>query len=794
MGARYQCKNQMRKLLVRRASEDGLLLNGIDYLEVDNADKLNRKIVIYFINDLSLSNLEENDISISGTSKVNFRIHSVNSNILTLIYSPPVDFSTYTLRLICSLVDSDPSKHFDPQLSEVDFSFKIDCLNEFDCSFPEACPAERLPIPQIDYLARDYASFRRLMLDRLSLVSPGWRERNPADIGIMLVELVAYVADQLSYYQDAVATEAYLGTARKRTSIRRHSRLLDYKMHDGCNARAWVQVCVNTDDVNDAVYIEKGTPLLSRAINEEPVVFETMHDTTLYKAHNRILFYTWQDGQCCLPKGATKATLVNQNGQLNLNIGDVLVFKEERDPNTGRTEDADTSHRHAVRLTKVQDKNSDDKLIYDPLFPDAKSGTAIVEVEWSQEDSLPFPLCLWEVDGDEDEKIKKPVSVALGNIVLADHGKTIVERVTIGNSGILRLKESPVTQQGQVRNGRGELVSFDPEKPASSAIVWNMDDVKPSIELIDSSGLVWEPQSDLIESGRFSRNFVLEMEEDGTAYIRFGDEVLGKRPEIESEMIARYRVGNGRAGNLGPDTIVNVGAKDSRIVGACNPIAATRGTDPEPMETARLNAPQAFKVQERAVTEDDYAKIAERHPEVQKAVATLRWTGSWHTMYITIDRKGGVGVDEPFKKDIIAFMECYRLTGHDLEICSPSFVPLDISMDICVAPGYIKSNVKKALLNAFSNSDLPDGTRGFFHPDNLTFGQPIYLSQLISTATKASGVARVKMARFQRWKRPKDGEIDRGCMVLDRLEIARLDNDPDKPENGRIEFNMAGGL
>ena len=36
------------------------------------------------------------------------------------------------------------------------------------------------------------------------------------DVGVMLVDLLAYVGDQLSYYQDAVATEAYLGTARQR--------------------------------------------------------------------------------------------------------------------------------------------------------------------------------------------------------------------------------------------------------------------------------------------------------------------------------------------------------------------------------------------------------------------------------------------------------------------------------------------------------------------------------------------------------------------------------------------------
>ena len=69
---------------------------------------------------------------------------------------------------------------------------------------------------------------------------PDWTERHVPDLGITLVELLAYVGDYLSYYQDAVATEAYLDTARRRISVRRHVRLVDYRMHDGCNARAWV--------------------------------------------------------------------------------------------------------------------------------------------------------------------------------------------------------------------------------------------------------------------------------------------------------------------------------------------------------------------------------------------------------------------------------------------------------------------------------------------------------------------------------------------------------------------------
>ena len=49
-----------------------------------------------------------------------------------------------------------------------------------------------------------------------------------------MVELLAYAGDLLHYRLDAVATEAFLDTARLRTSVRRHARLVDYRMHDGC--------------------------------------------------------------------------------------------------------------------------------------------------------------------------------------------------------------------------------------------------------------------------------------------------------------------------------------------------------------------------------------------------------------------------------------------------------------------------------------------------------------------------------------------------------------------------------
>ena len=62
---------------------------------------------------------------------------------------------------------------FDPVLAAVAFSFKVDCPSDFDCAPDDDVRAAQLPAPHIDYLAKDYASFRRLMLDRLAVLDAG---------------------------------------------------------------------------------------------------------------------------------------------------------------------------------------------------------------------------------------------------------------------------------------------------------------------------------------------------------------------------------------------------------------------------------------------------------------------------------------------------------------------------------------------------------------------------------------------------------------------------------------------
>ncbi len=868
MGTQYFCKSQRRRREVRR--RDDLGLNGIDYLEVLDREAIplgsprQRTLLIFCIRPLAAPVTADNveihggvrvtpvgvewvrpaseagsppDGTVSAAEQAYFDALPDPDRVLVVRTDSDGDFSTYRL---CLVSGDAPLVGFDPPLTEVDFSFKVECPSEFDCAPEQVCPPEHEPAPPIDYLAKDYASFRQLMLDRLSVVMPEWTERHAADVGIALVELLAYAGDHLSYYQDAAGTEAYLGTARRRPSVRRHARLLDYEMHDGVNARAWVAVEVE-DGVKDAPLAREDltgqrTRFLTRvpsegpAVAEEdldrilaeegPQVFEPTFDLELYDVHNEIFFYTWGDRECCLPKGATRATLrdaPDPEDRLRLRAGDVLIFEEVKSPATGQAADADPTRRHAVRLTRVVPEAeigagsppgaAGDRLP-GPLTTDELFDQPIVEIEWAAADALPFPLCLSATieEGGEEELIED-LSVARGNVVLADHGRTIdgeeLEPPTGSRRYRPRLAERHVTQRvpfsaadwAAAPAGTGAL-------SASAALEQDPRSALPAAELTSAENEDWKPERDLLGSDRFDADFVVETESDGRAALRFGDNVFGKTPEARVALTATYRVGEGPAGNVGAEAVAHVVTTPGLgVTRVRNPLPASGGTAPESLDEVRLYAPQAFRTQERAVTEKDYAEVAERHPEVSRAVARRRWTGSWHTMFVTVDRAGGREVDDAFERELSAFLERYQLAGHDVEIEPPRFVPLDLALRVCVEAGHRRSDVKRALLETFSNRDLPDGRRGFFHPDNFTFDQPVYLSRVLAAAMAVPGVRWVDVdrtadppGRFQRWGEAPRMEIAEGLIDVGRLEIAVLDNDPNAPENGKLELFMEGGL
>jgi predicted phage baseplate assembly protein len=336
-------------------------------------------------------------------------------------------------------------------------------------------------------------------------------------------------------------------------------------------------------------------------------------------------------------------------------------------------------------------------------------------------------------------------------------------------------------------------------RPAAEGLVQDPHAARPWLSL-DEDGEPWTARADLLGSDRFARDLVVEIEADGEATLRFGDDVLGRRPTPGATLLPGYRVGCGTAGNLGAEALAHLVWDQDGVTRVRNPLPARGGVERESIAQARLYAPAAFRTQRRAVTEADYAARAQDYEDVQRAVGTRRWTGSWYTMFVTVDRLGGRRVDADFEEGLRAFLERFRLAGQDLEVDGPRYVPLDVALTVCVAPDRFRADVERALLDALGSVDLPGGRRGFFHPDNFTFGAPLHLSRLIARAMEVPGVVFVdvddtppKENRFQRLGEQPRGEVAAGRIAAGRLEVIRLDSDPSAPEHGRLALTMTGG-
>jgi hypothetical protein len=786
---------------------------------------------------------------------------------LTVFVDREGDFSTYWLHV------DDPA--IDPERSEADFSFKAGCPSDFDCKPRDDCDPASFVEPALDYLAKDYQSFRRLMIDLAPQLDPDFTERNAADLTVTLIELFAYVGDYLSYFQDAAATEAFFDTCRDRISAARHARLIDYQMHNGRNAHGFVQF--DGAPGEDGIVLA-GTKLVTRIVDplrgqggapglivppgiadfdadpalQNVTVFETAAPVRVVGARNLLRIHDWGDAACCLAKGARTAWLYAASPQgadliatpPDFAIGDYLLIEEVIGPATGLAADADPSHRQVVRIeavTLTEDPVFRDLLVGGNLTPAAAADAKLplLKVVWRESDATAMTFCLSTELPDSGQLVPQ-VTIVRGNVTPADHGRTVVRRwpdptepqtelpALAPGTGrwpvdIQPIAEGPLTFQtmpddpvfapdGRLATGRHDLDV--PASVARAAITVDYGWAGLDDEL-------YRAVPTLIGSDVYDTHFVAEVGNDGAARLRFGDDQYGRRPVAPDSANARYRIGNGRAGNIGRDSLVHIVTPEAAdlvdpanpggaalpfpaIVALRQPLAATGGTDPQSIEQVRELAPEAFRaITFRAVTEADYEAAAMLLPGVAAAKAHFVWTGSWHTVFVAIhpsDPKlllrlpgGGALLEPGFAARIAAALGRYRLAGYDLVVRAAIYVPVELNIQLCVKSGNFRGDVLAAASDALSNRLLPHGQRGFFHPANFAFGDPVYASRIYALLQTIDGIESARITLMKAYWNLPNGELERGLIPMGQDQIARLDNDRNQPEFGVLRLTAVGG-
>lgn len=730
--------------------------------------------------------------------------------VLRLTAEMPGDFTQYRLHL------DDP--RIDDYYNDVPFSFKANCPSDLDCEpSPHYCPPEEMVDFPIDYRARDFWSFRRALLEFASQRYPDWQDRLEADVGVMLAEVMSALGDELAYYQDQIFRQAYLETASQRRSVRRHARLVDYQLHDGLGATAWIDVQVVAPQSG---VLTAGDDLWATADDGREIPYEVgRHLADVLNAQtfpidsalNELTPHSWDEDDVCLPAGSTELYITGHHA------ADLTFDFPPEDPQgkwlllqTNPVSRDVPARRWPVRLIQATDTR------------DEVLNQEITHLVWNADQATPFEMELETL-------------VVRGNLVPAVAGRTVEAYFVIGAEppalSLPPAEEARVARAVE-RDGANDAIAYLFTLPDDDdlGLVWEgpaPQAASPAVHLeeVTFDGVDWQTQGEpwqwrrsllgVSSSQPYDRHYTLDdgswrgvvrYQRIGSEFvhvdyaadegktIRFGDGEFGLIPAANTVFRACYRLGNGPAGNLPAGAITHFASTLAIIETVTNPLPATAGQEPESLDDARRLAPDAFRaLTYRAVRPEDYAEAAERLDWVTRAGATTRWTGSWLTVFTAADPRDAVTVDPDQRLELTRQLDRFRQAGREAHPVAPRYASLDLEMTICVEPSAYRGEVKEAVLLALLGPSGQPQRTGFFDPDNFTFGTPLYRTELEAAIQSVPGVKAVETVRIRRrgwfgWR-----AFDEFVYQVGADEVIRVENDPLHPARGSVRLIMEGG-
>jgi len=743
------------------------------------------------------------------------RVTGIDPAELTLRVEPVGDYSTYTLELVWD------ASRIDPFFASIGFKFRPGCFTNDCAPALPGRPAE--PGPAIDYLAKDYESFRHTLMTAMAERVPGWTSTSEADHDQVLIDLFAAAADELSDFQDRVMSEAYLATTRKRVSLARHARLMDYHLHEGNQASTWLALEVLA---GQAPFTLASQPLVvwtgAQTPLPESVVFAS-REHWLPPAErqrfdplvNQLQLHTWRQAQPALAAGSTSADVVPaiagggepeaealrdliRTGQLRQ-----ILIAERLNPLTGRLPGRNPRKRQLLRLRSGAAGPFAAQTIHDPV-----TNTFLVRLHWRDEDALRHDYSFTTFcDGTPIED----VSAFHGNLLPVHEGRPMT--VFFREPGVslpadaAEIKQRYFERLDRYGSGLDWVLATLPEGPLAYLPTPADGEVPARSTLrvevtVPSGGTdVWDEVASLVHSDATTEqgdHFMVETDERRRSTLRFGNGTNGVLLPQGAVVRAQYQIGGGAAGNVGADQLVFsrplTGALGGAVVRVWNPFDVTDGRDHEPAEKVRRNAPEAYRARQlRAVTLADYVRRAEEVPGVSRAVAAYAWTGSWRTVRVIVDPVATTELAEELRAQVAAHLEAVRLIGEDIELRPPRFVPLEIRIVLCADAEYWREDLRFILEQEFSDRWTSDGRPGFFHPDQWTFGQALHRSQIEGRLHAITGIEHVISIRMKRFTSPTPAVpgLERLEMAFD--EVVQLANDPNHLERGLIRFEIRGG-
>jgi hypothetical protein len=543
------------------------------------------------------------------------------------------------------------------------------------------------------YIKLDYQSHKDALLQRVRDRWPQrWNDFLANNIGIVLVDIIAWGLATTAFLVNRVAGENYISTMTLRESAVRIGGLTGYQLHGPTPATVSCEAALTATQTAD-VTIAKGT--LIRTSDSNSVPFEVAADYTIFAGD-------------LTPRKlvATFSPILSGSNVIN-------------------------------------------------TFLAVTNGSSIVDAVDTTIDLSAYIEAGQSLNQLSESEIYTIESLSAAPGSVSQFSEILLDRPWAGATATIAAQvfdQRIALIQGQTVTDR----FVAPVSTVSYAVKLSQSAVIDNSVQVLVNGEPWSQVSSIGVQDGFASVYQVKTFVSGDVSVLFGDGAFGALVPSEASIAVNYRIGGGSSGNVDLNTINTTITGLIETLSSPVPILITNtsstgigGQEPETLDQARVNIPFYTRTNDRAVTLSDYQTIAQQFNSAQfGAVAYARSTvrtenalleGNIVSVYAwTTGPSGGlVSLNGQLKSALKDFLQTKAVGTDFVQILDGTARPVPISLRFKVLHGFSVAETKNLILAAIDAnitalrpgdpviySDLVSLLDGTFGVDNLVFATP----------------------------------------------------------------------
>jgi hypothetical protein len=584
----------------------------------------------------------------------------------------------------------------------------------------------RLPVPSLD--DRRYPDLVEAAIRLRDRYCPEWTSTEPGDPGIALIEIFAYLVDQLVYRLNQVPDRLYseflnlIGVQRQPAAV------------------ATARVDFMLDAPGQTVRIPAGTPVSTSAGDAGPVEFVTVE-----QAVARPVSLRWVvDAESVegMADGGGKATSTVRGRETAGTWVEMVLA--EGGPNS------------LIRV-EVEVDPAGAQLEWQASIP---GGWVDVDAESVPADR---PAVLvdagpdWAPDGDRHKLRVRPVfptqAKKLTTYTFTVHG-------ALGAGVSIDVQHASLVP--------GEELGIGTGRPRQR-LRTRRAPVLPDLHRVRIGGSEWKPVHSLVGSVADDRHYELDR---NTGEVLFGDGTHGAIPPEDAEITIDYLTGGGTAGNVAAGAIGVLREAIPHVARVHNRWPANGGTDAEPVEEARTRAPALLRAGWRAVSADDFERLTVlasprvarvrcvAEPGVARVVVVPHPDGEQESFASMLP-------GDPVFDEVVEYLDERRAVGVRLVVEPPEYQGVRVEATITRSDGDEPGEVVYARAAAALRTYLHP-VRGGRDGKGWRYGRPVVAGELFGVLLDVPGVELVDKVHLYPW----DPVTDESGERTDRVDLA----------------------